>query len=168
MKTQYFVKDSSFLDKIKKSQLRKLMIQGSSLRTELSKKALFTIDGVETIKDEVFITRVTYYNPDLAYSDSRTFVLNDQTRISIKTWEIIMCPIDRNNEFLKEYMNKCAIRAAIKDMQNAAIEYGKALNHANTQMGAERILGVDINAKIAETGDLMREARMALYNLAGV
>ncbi|CCI88797.1 hypothetical protein BN80_227 [Yersinia phage phiR1-RT] len=168
MNVQYFVKDSSFLDKIKKSQLRKLMIQGSGLRTEMSKKALFTIDAVETVKDEVFITRVTYYNPDLVHSNSRTFALNSQTHISIKIWELIMCPLDYNDEFLKDYMSKCYIRAAIKGMQNAAIEYGKALNHANNQMSTKSVLSIDTNAKIVETDDLLREARMARYNLVGV
>lgn len=79
-----------------------------------------------------------------------------------------MCPLDYNDEFLKDYMSKCYIRAVIKGMQNTAIEYGKALNHANNQMSTKRVLSIDVNAKIVETGDQLREARMALYNLVGV
>ncbi|QQG32175.1 hypothetical protein CkP1_0240 [Citrobacter phage CkP1] len=116
-----FVKDASMLLKIKKTQLRKLMLQGSRYDTPLDKKPLFEY-RVEHINGVNYVTWVECYTPG-QYS-SFEFELNEQTRVKYSDWYKIVEPVEDYNEWLEEIEEQEHLRSLIKNLENAAIEHG--------------------------------------------
>lgn len=117
--TQYFVADYSFKDTIKKTQLRKVMAQGSKWSTPLEKKALF----VPVFMDQRIVA-VVYFNPD-APGTSEYIKLNWEVYISKETWHKMMKPVEEFESWSQGHEAKERVRHLLARLEEASIEHGK-------------------------------------------
>lgn len=117
----YFVKDASHLLSIKKTQLRNMLAVGSCHLTPLSKKATVIPENISN--GYVYTVRVSVPGA----LKERVFELNDQTRISFDVWFKLFMVEFMYPDFLEFVKRKEALKEAISELEDASIEFGKAL-----------------------------------------
>ncbi|PXM06485.1 hypothetical protein [Klebsiella variicola] len=117
----YFVKDASHLLSIKNTQLRNMLAVGSCQLTPLVKKATVVPENISN--GYVYTVRVSVPGA----LKERVFELNDQTRISFDVWFKLFMVEFMYPDFLKFVQRKEALKEAISELEDASIEFGKAL-----------------------------------------
>lgn len=117
----YFVKDASHLLSIKKAQLRNMLAVGSCQLTPLVKKAIVVPENISN--GYVYTVRVSVPGA----LKERVFELNDQTRISFDAWFKLFMAEFMYPDFLEFVQRKEALKEAISELEDASIEFGKAL-----------------------------------------
>lgn len=117
----YFVKDASHLLSIKKTQLRNMLAVGSCQLTPLVKKAIAVPENISN--GYVYTVRVSVPGA----LKERVFELNDQTRISFDVWFKLFMTEFMYPDFLEFVKRKEALKEAISELEDASIEFGKAL-----------------------------------------
>ncbi|AUV57570.1 hypothetical protein KP1_211 [Klebsiella phage KP1] len=117
----YFVKDASHLLSIKKTQLRNMLAVGSCQLTPLVKKAIAVPENISN--GYVYTVRVSVPGA----LKERVFELNDQTRISFDVWFKLFMTEFMYPDFLEFVQRKEALKEAISELEDASIEFGKAL-----------------------------------------
>ncbi len=117
----YFVKDASHLSAIKKTQLRNMLTVGSCQLTPLVKKATVIPENISN--GYVYTVRVSVPGA----LKERVFELNDQTRISFDVWFKLFMVEFMYPDFLEFVKRKEALKEAISELEDASIEFGKAL-----------------------------------------
>lgn len=117
----YFVKDASHLLSIKNTQLRNMLAVGSCQLTPLVKKATVIPENISN--GYVYTVRVSVPGA----LKERVFELNDQTRISFDVWFKLFMVEFMYPDFLKFVQRKEALKEAISELEDASIEFGKAL-----------------------------------------
>lgn len=117
----YFVKDASHLLSIKKTQLRNMLAVGSCQLTPLVKKATVIPENISN--GYVYTVRVSVPGA----LKERVFELNDQTRISFDVWFKLFMVEFMYPDFLEFVKRKEALKEAISELEDASIEFGKAL-----------------------------------------
>lgn len=117
----YFVKDASHLLSIKNAQLRNMLAVGSCQLTPLDKKANVIPENISN--GYVYAVRVSVPGA----LKERLFELNDQTRISFDVWFKLFMVEFMYPDFLKFVQRKESLKEAISELEDASIEFGKAL-----------------------------------------
>lgn len=117
----YFVKDASHLLSIKNTQLRNMLAVGSCQLTPLDKKATVIPENISN--GYVYTVRVSVPGS----LKERLFELNDQTRISFDVWFKLFMVEFMYPDFLKFVQRKESLKEAISELEDASIEFGKAL-----------------------------------------
>lgn len=117
----YFVKDASHLLSIKNTQLRNMLAVGSCQLTPLVKKATVVPENISN--GYVYTVRVSVPGS----LKERVFELNDQTRISFDVWFKLFMVEFMYPDFLEFVQRKEALKEAISELEDASIEFGKAL-----------------------------------------
>ena len=122
----YFVKDASHLLSIKKTQLRNMLAVGSCQLTPLVKKAIVVPENISN--GYVYTVRVSVPGA----LKERVFELNDQTRISFDVWFKLFMAEFMYPDFLEFVQRKEALKEAISELEDASIEFGKALQYVES------------------------------------
>lgn len=122
----YFVKDASHLLSIKKTQLRNMLAVGSCQLTPLVKKAIAVPENISN--GYVYTVRVSVPGA----LKERVFELNDQTRISFDVWFKLFMTEFMYPDFLEFVQRKEALKEAISELEDASIEFGKALQYVES------------------------------------
>lgn len=157
---KYFVKDASYLSRIKKTKLRKMLMNGSCHITPLEKK----VTVMPWDSDGGFIYTVHMFAPN-RNTPCRVFELNDQTRISVTDWYSIFESVHNYEEFYAKVLHKEKIKTAITDFENAIIQHALATTGIMLQYEHDKITAEEMNAAFKKTGRIKTQARRALSEL---
>ncbi|USL86205.1 hypothetical protein [Enterobacter phage fGh-Ecl04] len=158
---RYFVKDGSFLSAIKKTQLRKLCMQGARHKTPLMRKATVS-PWFEIIDGKPTVVSVRVFAPGTETIPSHVFKLKEQTYISEETWFKIFAPIEDYDEWYGIRMEEDYKRDLIDKLIEAASIYGQVKsNCANGFIS-------DIEGAMRPAGKDVREIRKSLSEALGL
>lgn len=156
-----FVSNPGYLEKIKVTGLRKLMMMGACLDTPLQKKATFnyTWTNIKDVGDRII--RVEYFPPASDVS-TKTFNLNEQTYIPLSEWYSITSPVRDYPEFKENVMESKRIKDIVKRFEEAAERHG-----ARKSMVANGFIS-DAATFLSESGKALSVLRKELYEELGV
>lgn len=158
---QYFVKNGTFLNKIKHTRLRKLVMLGASHSASLNKKTWLQIRGVSD--DNLYVTAFDVFNPSLPRDlVSETIYLNDLTKLKLEDFHAIFEPVAMYDLWRADEDEKERIRSVVASFENAA------KTHGQRQCSVANGFIADVEPYLYESGKALKKAREALYKELGV
>ena len=157
---RFFVKDASFLAKIKKTQLRKLLWMGARHKTPLIRKV--TAEPFYHIINDKLVTSVKVFAPDTDDVPTWKFDLNAQTYIDDSVWHSIFEPVANYDRWYGIRMEEDYKRDLIDKLIEAASIYGQVKsNCANGFIS-------DVEDAMRPVGKDVHEIRKSLYEALGL
>ncbi|ULA52464.1 hypothetical protein ENTB43_201 [Enterobacter phage Entb_43] len=158
---KFFVKDASFLAKIKKTQLRKLLWMGARHKTPLNRK-ITAEPFYRIINDKLVVTSVKLFAPGTDGMPAWKFDLNEQTYITDSDWHLMFEPVANYERWYGIRMEEDYKRDLIDKLIEAASIYGQVKsNCANGFIS-------DVEGAMRPVGKDVREIRKSLYEALGL
>lgn len=159
---KFFVKDASYLAKIKNTQLRKLLWMGARHKTPLRRK--ITADPFyRLINDKLVVTSVNLFAPgNDGEMPDWTIDLNQKSFIADSDWHLMFEPLANYERWYGIRMEEDYKRDLIDKLIEAASIYGQVKsNCANGFIS-------DVEGAMRPAGKDVREIRKSLYEALGL